>query len=53
MISDSSAESEAEDPLMPVPYKDMTVGGAQGVTSSLQYQYCLMMTYLTCQPNWL
>ena len=40
VISDSSSESEAEDPLMPVPYKDMKVGVAQGVTSSLQYQYC-------------
>ena len=40
MISDSSSESEAEDPLMPVPCKDMKVGGTQGVTSSLQYQYC-------------
>ena len=40
VISDSSSESEAEDPLMPVPCKDMKVGGAQGVTSSLQYQYC-------------
>ena len=39
MISDinSSSESEVEDPLMPVPCKDMK---AQGVTSSLQYQYC-------------
>ena len=40
VISDSSSESEAEDPLMPVPCKDMKVGGAHGVTSSLQYQYC-------------
>ena len=39
VISDSSSESEAEDPLMPVPCKDTKVGGAQGVTS-LQYQYC-------------
>ncbi|MCG8623202.1 MAG: hypothetical protein MJE68_14550 [Proteobacteria bacterium] len=40
VISDSSSESEVEDPLMPVLYKDMKMGGAQGVTSSLQYQYC-------------
>ena len=33
-----SVISEAEDPLM--PYGDTKVGGAQGVTSSLQYQYC-------------
>ena len=40
VISDSSSESEVEDPLMPVPCKDMKVGGGQGVTSPLQYQYC-------------
>ena len=40
VISDSSSESETEDPFMPVPCKDMKVGGAQGVISSLQYQYC-------------
>ena len=40
VISDSSSESEAEDPLMAVSCTDTKVGGAQGVTSSLQYQYC-------------
>ena len=39
VISDSSSESEAEDPLMPC--RDTKVGGAQlGMTSSLHYQYC-------------
>ena len=40
VISDSSSESEVEDPL--VPRIDTKVGGAhdQGMTSSLHYQYC-------------